>query len=295
MNRGIIFALSAYVFWGVHPVYWKLLQRVPSGEIVAHRIVWSFIFFIVIVALRKEGEGLIKKIRTNRNKALFFIPAFLIGSNWVVYIWAVNAGYIIEASLGYFISPLISVLLGVVFLKERLRILHWLAVLVAGVGVIVMTFFYGHFPWISLYLAGTWATYGLFRKKSPLNPVEGLTLETAVLSIPAVTYLLYLVMAGTGSFVIDPSASLLLIGGGIISGLPLIIFIAGARLIPLSLIGILQYIYPTLIFIIGYFVYHEPLTEGKILGFVFIWIAIVLYYTVDRLFYKRRRVDTAVG
>jgi len=244
MNRGIVMALSAYIFWGLHPIYWKLLQNIPSVEIVSHRILWSLVFFIIIISFRKEWKGLKSKLKKNNNKMVLYLPAFLIGSNWAMYIWAVNAGLIIETSLGYFICPLVSVFLGVFFLNESLRKIQWIAVLIAGIGVLIMTFIYGQFPWISIYLAGTWGTYGLLRKKSPLSAVEGLTIETALLSIPVIVYLIYLKIVGVASFLIDLQTSLLLVGSGIISGLPLIIFIIGARMINLSMIGILQYVYP---------------------------------------------------
>jgi chloramphenicol-sensitive protein RarD len=288
MNRGIAFALSAYIFWGLHPIYWKLLQSVPSVEIVSHRIIWSFVFFVIIISFRKEWKGLTRKIKESNNKPILFIPALLIGSNWALYIWAVNAGFIIETSLGYFICPLITVFLGVVFLHEGLRRIQWIAVLIAGIGVLIMTFIYGQFPWISLYLAGTWGTYGLLRKKSPLNSLQGLTLETALLSVPAVIYLVYLTTSNSGSFLIDLPTSLLLIGSGITSGLPLLVFIIGARMINLSLIGILQYIYPTLIFIVGAFIYGEPLSEAKLIGFMFIWSALIIY-TIEGTYFLRRR------
>jgi chloramphenicol-sensitive protein RarD len=290
MNRGIVYALSAYIFWGLHPIYWKLLQEVPSVEIVSHRIIWSFVFFVIIVSFRKEWKKLTRKIKDSKNKLIIFLPALLIGSNWALYIWAVNAGFIIETSLGYFICPLITVFLGVVFLHENLRRIQWIAVLIAGTGVLIMSFIYGQFPWISLYLAGTWGTYGLLRKKSPLSSVEGLTLETALLSVPAVIYLVYLTMSNTGSFFIDLPTSLLLIGSGITSGLPLLVFIVGARMINLSLIGILQYIYPTLIFIVGAFIYGEPLSEAKMIGFMFIWSALIIYTVEGTFFLKRRKV-----
>ena len=290
MNKGIALALGAYVFWGLHPIYWKLLQYVPSVEIVSHRIIWSLVFFAVIISFRREQKELIKKIKRSEKKLIIFIPALLIGSNWALYIWAVNAGFIIETSLGYFISPLISVFLGVIFLRESLRKIQWLAVLIAGVGVLTMTFIYAQFPWISLYLAGTWGTYGLLRKKSPLSSVEGLTLETSVLSIPAIIYILYLTTVGTSSFLIDLPTTLLLIGCGLTSGFPLLIFIMGARMINLSLIGILQYIYPTLILLVGAFIYGEELSESKMIGFIFIWTALIIYTIEGTVFLRRKKL-----
>jgi chloramphenicol-sensitive protein RarD len=287
-NQGILLAVSAYIFWGLHPVYWKLLQNVPSIEIVSHRIFWSLIFFIFIISFHKNWKELRSKLRKNKNKISIYLPAFLIGSNWAMYIWAVNAGYVIETSLGYFISPLVSVLLGVLILKESLRKIQWIAVLITGIGVLIMTFYYGQFPWISIYLAVTWGTYGMLRKKSPLNAVEGLTLETTVLSVPAIAYFIYLSIKGTGSFLSDTPTSLLLIGAGVTSGFPLLLFISGARKVRLSLIGILQYIYPTLIFLLGVFVYNEALSNAKIIGFIFIWIALIVYTIEGTSFLKRK-------
>jgi chloramphenicol-sensitive protein RarD len=277
MNRGIVFALSAYIFWGLHPIYWKQLQSIPSSEIVAHRIIWSLIFFVFIISFRKQWPALKNKIVSSNQQWVLFLPSLLIGSNWAMYIWAVNAGFIIETSLGYFISPLISVFLGVFILKEKLADIQWIAIMIVICGVAFMTAVYGQFPWISLFLAFTWGTYGLMRKKSQLNAIEGLLLETSLLSIPAFAYLIYLIYAGSFSFLKDVESSLLLAGTGILSGLPLIIFISGARIIKLSLIGILQYIYPTIIFLIGYYIYDETLTEAKLIGFIFIWVAIILY------------------
>ena len=293
MNRGIVLALSAYIFWGFHPIYWKLLQKIPSVEIVSHRIFWSLLFFSIIISFRKEWRGLIRKINQSSNKLILFLPALLIGSNWVLYIWAVNAGFIIETSLGYFISPLISVFLGVFFLGETLRRIQWFAIIIACTGVFTMTFIYGQFPWIALFLAATWGTYGLLRKKSLLSSIEGLTLETALLSLPVIVYFIYLTADGGGSFLTNTPTSLLLIGCGVMSGLPLLIFISGARIITLSLIGVLQYIYPTLLLFVGAYVYSEPLNEAKITGFIFIWIALIIYSVEGTIFLKLRR--TAVS
>ena len=293
MNRGILLALGAYIFWGLHPIYWKLLKHVPSFEIVSHRVFWSFVFFILILTVRKDWITFKKKLKENFKNPILYIPALLIGSNWAVYIWAVNANYIIETSLGYFISPLISVFLGVVFLKERLRNIQWLAVLIAGTGVFIMTIIYGQFPWISLFLATTWGLYGLLRKKSPLNSVEGLTLETALLSLPALFFLGCITGGDASSFLSGWSTAFLLMGAGLTSGLPLLVFITGARMINLSLIGILQYIYPTLIFIVGVFIYNELLNEAKLIGFGFIWSALIVYTIEGILYlkYKKRKAN----
>lgn len=287
VSKGVLLALGAYVFWGLHPIYWKLLQNVPAVEIVSHRVVWSLIFFILIISLKKDGKQLTEKIKECNGKFVMLVPALLIGTNWAMFVWAVNAGFMIETSLGYFICPLLSIFLGVVFLNEHLRRLQWLAVLIASAGILAMTLVYGQFPWISLYVAGTWGAYGLLRKRSPFNAIEGLTLDTAVLSIPAIVHLAYLSITGNGSFFSDTSTGLLLIGGGITSGLPLLAFVAGARTVSLSLIGILQYVYPTLVFLVGVLLYDEILSEVKMIGLTFIWIALVIF-TIEGMFLSRR-------
>lgn len=285
----MIYALSAYIFWGLHPIYWKMLSSVPSEQIVAQRIFWSFIFFMIIISYRKGWNGFFSKVKTVEKKYKILLPALLIGSNWSLYIWAVNAGFIIETSLGYFISPLLNIFLGTFFLKEKLRPLQWMAVVIAFIGVITTTILYGQFPWIAIYLAASWALYSLMRKKSPLNSSEGLTLETAMLSIPALIYITFLSFSGTNSFFSSLSITSMLIGSGIISGLPLMIFIAGSRLINLSLIGIMQYIYPTMIFFIGAFIYHEPLNEAKLIGFIFIWIALLVYTFEGSIYIAKKK------
>ncbi|MFH0736923.1 MAG: EamA family transporter RarD [bacterium] len=277
MNKGLVYVLSAYIFWGLHPIYWKLLKHISPTIIVSHRIIWSFLFFCVIIIIKNQWKTLITKVRNSNNKKMIFLPAFLIGANWLTYIWAVNTGYIIETSLGYFICPLIIVLLGVLFLEESLRKMQWFAVSLAIIGVLIMTFVYGQFPWVALFLAGTWGFYVFLRKASPLNSLEGLTLETALLSIPAAIYLLFYNTAGSDYLVNDNYSFILLMVTGIISGLPLLFFINGSRQIKLSLIGILQYIYPTIVFIIGAFIYGEELSLAKMAGFAFIWLALLIY------------------
>jgi chloramphenicol-sensitive protein RarD len=290
MNRGIVYTLSAYIFWGLQPIYWKALKAIPAGDILAHRIIWSFFFFIIVITQRRGIKKLFIKLKECNNKWILFLPAVLIGSNWGTYIWAINAGHVVETSLGYFISPLISVFLGVIFLNEQLRKMQWFAVAVAATGVIITTVLFGRFPWISLFLAVSWGLYGLLRKKSPLDSAEGLMLETAFLFLPAIIYLGISSFSGTISFFAGTTTGVLLIGTGIISGLPLLVFISGARMISLSLSGILQYIYPTLIFITGVYIYNESLDAAKMTGFIFIWIALIIYSLEGSLFYKRKSI-----
>jgi chloramphenicol-sensitive protein RarD len=286
MKKGIYLAVSAYLFWGVHPIYWKLLKNVPAIEIVTNRVIWSLLFFITIAFFNRDLKSLLSKVRGINNKWIIFFPASLIGSNWIIYVWAVNAGFIIETSLGYFIAPLVIIFLGVVILKEKLSTIKWIAISFAILGVLTMTFIYGQFPWISILLACTWGLYGLLRKKSPLSSIEGLTIEAGILSIPAIIYFLYLFLTGNSNFSTNIQTTFLLIGTGIISGLPLLIFITAARLIPFTVIGLLQYIYPTSLLLIGIFLYNETLGESKIIGFTFIWIGLFVY-SFENLFIKR--------
>ena len=287
MNRGIALALSAYLIWGILPIYWKTLDHVPSIEILANRIFWSFIIFTIILFAQNRWKDLIKKLKDTNIILYVVVPAILITTNWLTYIWAVNANYIIETSLGYLICPLVSVLLGVIFLKEKIRLPQWFAIIIAMSAVLIMTFAYGQFPWIGMILALSWGSYGLFRKKSPLDAVEGLTLETSLLSIVVVFYFVYLFYSKSTSFFIDQPTTSLLIGAGIITGFPLMIYIVGARLIKLSLIGIMQYFYTIITLLIGVLIYHEPLTQSRIVGFTFIWIAVIIYIT-NEYFYSKR-------
>jgi chloramphenicol-sensitive protein RarD len=287
MNKGIVLAVSAYIFWGLHPIYWKLLIEVSSYEIVAHRIFWSFAFFVIINLLMKNWKPLLCKFKSSKNKKILLLTALLISSNWSMYIWAVNAGFIVETSLGYFISPLVIVILGVVILKEKLRSTQWIAIALAAAGVLYLAVMYGQIPWISLFLAFTWGLYGMLRKKISFSSIEGLTLETAFLAVISITYIIYLFATGTNSFLaVDLKTNLLLIGSGIMSGLPLMIFIHASKKIELSLIGILQYIYPTLLFLIGVFIYDEQLNITKLTGFLFIWCALLIY-SAEGLFQLR--------
>lgn len=295
MKKGIILAVSAYIFWGLHPIYWKLLIKVSPYEIVAHRIFWSFIFFISINIFRNTWKPLFKKLISSGNKKMLILTALLISSNWLTYIWAVNAGYIVETSLGYFISPLVIVILGVIILQEKLRAMQWIAVSIAALGVVYLAIIYGQIPWISLFLAFTWGLYGMLRKKISFSSVEGLTLETSILSVASICYMMYLSVNDSNTFFTgDLQTKLLLIGCGIISGLPLMIFIHASKKIELSLIGILQYIYPTLLFLIGVLIYNEELSTSKLTGFIFIWCALIIY-SIESLAAARFNKSRKIG
>jgi len=276
-NKGIWLGIGAYACWGVLPIFWKAIQDVPAVQIVAHRLAWSLVFLTIVLTLRSGWSGMLSALN-RRNLMIYSAAAVLLTLNWLVYIWGVNAGFIVETSLGYFINPLVSVLLGVIFMRERLSPAKWIPVGLAAIGVIYLTISYGSLPWISLALAFTFGLYGLFKKLSPLGSLNGLTLETGVLFVPAVLYLVYLETQGTGAFGHIPFwQNVLLALSGVVTAVPLLLFAGAARSIPLSTVGLLQYIAPTLQFILGVFVYNEPFTLEKLVGYAIIWLALLIF------------------
>ena len=288
MNKGIIYAAGAYIIWGLLPLYWKALSDVPAGQILAHRIVWSLVFVGIILTFRHNWQWLRGALRRPRVLLTFALSGTLLAVNWFTYIWGVNAGFIVETSLGYFINPLVNVLLGYLVLKERLRPAQWLALGVALAGVLYLTFSYGAIPWIALTLAFSFGIYGLIRKTAPLNSAEGLFLETAVLFLPALGFLLLMQSQGAGSFANGSvSTTLLLAGAGIVTSVPLLLFASGARRITLTSLGLLQYIAPTLQFLIGVLVYGEEFGPARVIGFGLIWLALALY-SIESINHRRR-------
>ena len=291
MKKGVAYAAGAYILWGLFPIYWKNLAGVPALEILSHRIVWSLIFVIFLLGAQKKWEWIKPALRNKRTLLIFFATATVLSINWLTYIWGVNAGFIVETSLGYFINPLVSVLLGVVFLRERLRAGQWIAVGIATIGVIYLTINYGSLPWIALTLAFSFATYGLLRKIAPLGSQEGLALETAMMFLPALIYLIFLEGQGTAAFGhVDLKMTFLLAFAGIATAVPLIFFAAGARLIPLSVVGILQYMAPTIQLLIGVFVYKEPFTTTSLIGFSIIWTALIIF-TTDVFMHNKKQTQ----
>jgi chloramphenicol-sensitive protein RarD len=276
-TRGVAYALGAYFLWGVLPVYWKLLQSVPAPLILAHRLVWSFLLLIVVVIVRREWPALREATR-RRHLPVYALASGLLAVNWLTYIWAVNAGRIVETSLGYFINPIVNVSLGVLFLRERLDPAQWCAVALAAVGVGWLTWQHGALPWVALILAGSFGLYALLKKKAPLAALPGLTLETGLLWVPALLYVLVSSTRGQhGVPQEDLGIALLLIGTGAITALPLLLFAAAARQIRLSTIGLLQYLAPTCQLLIGVLVYGEPFDRVRWIGFAFIWTALAFY------------------
>jgi chloramphenicol-sensitive protein RarD len=294
MNRGVGYAIGAYTLWGVLPIYWKLIHSVPALEIISHRVIWSFVFVILIILISGRFADFKESIRDRKNIRPFILTAILLSINWFTYIWAVNAGYIVESSLGYFINPLVSVLLGVVFMKEKLRVWQWVSVALALVGIAYLTWRYGSLPWIGLTLAFSFAFYGLVKKKATLNSLQGITVETGIMGIPAIGYLLFLEATGKGAFGNQPPWVLvMLILAGVVTGLPLMMFSAAARLIPLSTLGFLQYIAPTMQFFIGVLIYREPFSPDRLVGFGVIWVALLIFSFEG--FFARRQATRQVS
>jgi chloramphenicol-sensitive protein RarD len=280
-RKGFFYALAAYGIWGFFPVYWKLLKDVPALQLLSHRIAWSFVLMAIVIAVSGQWKPLREAVRQPGTLRIYTISALLVGLNWFIYVWAVNANHVVDASLGYFINPLVSVLLGVIFLRERLRPLQWVPVGLAAAGVLVLTAAYGKLPWIALALALSFGLYGLVKKIAPLNSLYGVTLETAVLVLPAVGYLAWQEAAGTGKFMhLGLVPDLLMIGAGLVTTVPLLMFSSAAQRIPLTMVGIIQYITPTIQFLLGVFVFGEPFDPHRLLGFCIVWAALV-FFTVE--------------
>ncbi|MBI3048168.1 MAG: EamA family transporter RarD [Acidobacteria bacterium] len=277
MTSGLWHGVGAYVLWGVLAVYWKLLAHVPSLQIVAHRVLWSFVVLVLLLAVTRRS-GALRAMMTSRVAAAYTLAAVLIAINWLVYIWAVISGFLLEASLGYFITPLVNVLLGVVALRERLRAFQWVAVGLAAAGVLQLTYVYGSTPWIALVLAVSFGLYGLVKNRAPLGSTDGMTLETGVLVPVAAIYLAATERAGAGAFVQAPALTqALLVGAGPVTLLPLLLFASAARRISLSALGILQYIAPTMQFLLGALAFHEPFTRIQLVGYTLVWVGLAVF------------------
>lgn len=293
MNQGLWATAGSFFIWGLFPLYWRLLSAVPPTQIMAHRIVWCAALAGGFLTLRKGPMWWRDVVAQPRLLAMLCASALMVGTNWWLYIWAVNAGHIVETSLGYFINPLVSVLLGVVVLHERLNSRQWLAVAIAAAGVAYITWSFGALPWIALTLALSFGTYGLLRKMAVVPAIDGLAIESSVLFLPALGYLCLMESRGLGSFGhLSANTSLLLVVGGAVTALPLVLFAYGARRIPLATVGFLQYIAPTLQLLIGVFVFHESFTRTHLIGFGCIWAALVIYM-LDSLLRTQRAQATA--
>ena len=287
---GVIYAGAAFLIWGLAAVYWKELRSVPPLEIIAHRVAWSFLFLLPMIILQREWADFIGILKNPRMVLILFLSAILVGANWLLYVWAVNNNHLLQASLGYYINPLVNVVLGMVFLKERLRPPQVIAVLLATTGVLYLTVQYGQFPWIAISLAMSFGLYGLIRKVAPASSLVGLTVETLLLSLPAIGYLIYLDIQGTGSvFRVSLNLDLLLIGCAPLTAVPLLFFTAGAKRLYLSTLGLMQYIGPSGMFLLAVFYYDEPFSTAQIWTFVMIWTALAVYSTDAVLYFRRQR------
>lgn len=292
-NKGVFYGIVAYALWGFFPIYWKLLQGVPAPQLLGHRIGWSFLLLLAVIWVTKQWDDF-RAALDARTVRIYAVAALLIGINWLMYVWAVNAGFIVETSLGYFINPLLSVLMGVFFLRERLRAMQWVPVILAALGVAYLTFAYGRLPWIALSLAFSFGFYGLVKKLAPLGSLYGLTLETGILFLPALVYLGWAEVDHTGAFLhLGVTADLLMIGAGIVTTIPLLLFASAARQIPLSTIGILQYLAPTIQFLIGVFVYKEAFDHSRLIGFGIVWLALVIFWAES--YFARRATVTPLS
>lgn len=291
-KQGLAFGAAAYLMWGLFPLYWPLLKPISPLEILAHRVVWSLVVMVVLlVATRKLGW-----VRGTPGKKLWLLTlaAVLVSFNWLLYIWAVNAGHVVETSLGYFINQLVSVLLGVLVLKEKLRRSQWLVLGGALTGVLVLAFDAGRPPWIALGLAPSFGLYGLVKKRAGVGAVESLSFETAVLFPVALGFLVWLELNGAGAFGhAGMRANLLLTGAGVMTAVPLIAFGAAANRIPLSTLGLLQYFAPSLQFLCGVVVFHEAMSAGRWLGFAIIWVSLAVFVAEGVLHAQRATAENA--
>jgi chloramphenicol-sensitive protein RarD len=295
-RRGVLFGVSAYGMWGLFPLFWTLLDRAGALETLAQRMVWSlFAVFSVLWWLgRRRGTGFASVravLRNRRQLGLLAIAAVLISVNWGAYIWGVNNGRVVETALGYFTGPLVSVLIGVLLLGERLRVLQWVAVGLGAIAVVVLAVGYGEVPWIALTLAFSFSTYGLVKKLANVGAVDSVAVETGVTLVPALVYLVVLESTGNGTFFsLDIGHTLLFVAGGIITTLPLLAFAGAATRIPLSMIGLIQYMTPTMQFMFGVLVFHEAMPLERWLGFAIVWAGLVVL-TIDGM---RRRSPRAL-
>mgnify|MGYP003945917147 CR=1 FL=1 len=275
----MFYAIASYILWGLFPIYFKALEaEIPPVDIVMHRMLWSFLFLAIVLTVRKQWAWVGPVLRQPRVIGGFVASALLLTANWTTYIWAVNNNHIVEASLGYFINPMVSVALGFIFLRERLRPVQWLSIAMAAAAVLWLTWQTGHPPWIALTLAVTFGSYGLLRKTASLGALPGLALETALVLPLALAYLVYTTVQDQNTFVsASASTKWLLVAAGPITSIPLLMFAAGARRLPLSLVGVLQYITPSLQLLLGVWLYNEQLDGARLVGFIVIWCALALY------------------
>ncbi|MBU3646091.1 MAG: EamA family transporter RarD [Candidatus Nanopelagicaceae bacterium] len=275
-NKGLLFGVSAYLMWGLLPLYWQLVEEAGAYEILAHRGIWSLLLCVFLLTIRKQIKSAFVMVRASRTLSLLFLASGLLTLNWGVYIWSVTVDRVVEAALGYYITPLINVTFGVLLLREKLRPLQWTAVGIATVGVLILTVGYGALPWIALVLSISWGSYSLIKKSLNLGALETLSVETFFAFFPNLFFLFFIEANGTAEFGKDWGSSLLLFGAGAATVIPLLLFNGSTTRLPLSTVGLLQYITPTIMFFIGIFINHEDISTTKIAGFAFIWLALAV-------------------
>lgn len=281
-------ALSTYLIWGVLPLYWNLLARAEANEILAHRIIWSFVFMVVVLMVTKRWQSFKEDCRAlwqdKKRGAILLLAAFTISLNWLTYIWAVNHGHVIDTSIGYYINPLMSVLFGIVFFRERISGLKKISLLLAAIGIVLMTYQLGKLPWVAVVLAVSFSVYGALKKQLHLNPFSSITLETLLMVPFAVPYIGLLMMSPANHFSLaTPDLALYLMGTGVVTAVPLVLFSYGANLLPLNVLGFFQYISPTIGLLLGIFFFHETFGMAQISALGFVWAAIVLFTVAESL------------
>ena len=279
-NRtGLLFGLSAFGLWGFVALYWSHLEEAGAYEIVANRSIWTLIFCLSILAFTKQLKPMFALIRTPRIAVGLFIASLCVTTNWIVFIWAVNHGHVVETSLGYYIIPVFMIATGTIFLKEKMRPLQWVATAIAAVGVLVLTVGYHHPPYVALALAVSWGAYTIIKRELKVPAVQSLAIEGLFLALPFLAFIAYLAHHGRNHFGHGLSTTLLLIGGGLVTGIPLLFFIGAANRLPLTTLGLMQYITPSLSFMIGVFVRHEEMSTYRWVGFIVVWIALFVLST----------------
>jgi chloramphenicol-sensitive protein RarD len=282
LNRngsGIAYGVGAYVIWGLLPIYWRWLDAASAFEILAHRAIWSLLFCLLFLAYQKQLRTTFVLLKNPRTFSLLALTSLLLSANWAIYIWSVSVDRVVEAALGYYITPLVAVTFGVLVLKEKLRRLQIVSVSLATVGVVILTVAYGHIPLIALGLAVSWGSYSLIKKRLNAGALETLSIETLVAFIPNFAFLIHLINKHEAQFGQDLGFSLALFSAGLFTVIPLLMFNAATTRLPLTVTGLLQYITPSIMFLVGIIVFHEPLPVAKIIGFIFIWVALTFLGT----------------
>jgi len=281
-RQGILYALFAYGAWGLFPIYWKGFGSIPPVEVISHRLIWSLLFLLILVAAQRQLPACLRILRTPRLVGILTLTAALLSFNWGLFVYGVNTGQVVETSLGYFINPLVNVVLGFVILRERLSRAQIFAVILAAAGVIYFGYHLWKVPWIALGIASSFGLYGLFRKMAPVDPLPGLAIETAIMAPVAAGLIAIMGAHGSMHFLDTPGLTLLFIGGGIVTAFPLIWFISAAKLLPLSILGFFQYLAPTLQLAVGLFLFHEKFTPRDAIAFGLIWTAIGIFLGFSR-------------